>query len=474
MSWLLPRRATEGLADSMAASGAYGGGAVDPVDGDIGFKRVGAGQREAPYWTVTKARASSVHQWRTNPMARAIVDTYTSFVVGDSGLTLQVTDPDVRVRASEFWDDPRNDLAARQELLLRGHILMGETALEVMVGETTGVTRFSYIEPESISSVELDRGNPLWPSALKIRRPGEQDLELQIVRQDEITRLREGEVMFWPDWRALPSDRRGWPFLSPILDWLESYDSVLWNLVDRTALLRYFVWDVTIDGGQAEVDDFVAKRGTSPPPSGSVEVHNDSVKWSPQTAQVGAAEDRVTSQALLTNVAAGSGLAKTWLAEPEDANRATSLTMAEPVRRRVGGVQNTWLAHQINLVRFAVDQAVRAGRLAAEVPASDGEGTVMASSTVKVTGPEVAAADAKVNAEVLTNLAEGLDKMRSLGILSKEAAQQAARKAWEDYVGVPWTPELDKADGDTDDLATYIDDKSGQVTRRPVSLDLVS
>jgi hypothetical protein len=89
------------------------------------------------------------------------------------------------------------------------------------------------------------------------------------------------------------------------------------------------------------------------PPSGSVEVHNDAVTWKPQTVSTGAMEDTAANRSVLTNIASGTGLAKTWLAEPEDANRATSLTMAEPVRRRVGSVQKSWLAQQTELVRFA-------------------------------------------------------------------------------------------------------------------------
>jgi len=75
---------------------------------------------------------------------------------------------------------------------------------------------------------------------------------------DDMTGLRAGQAQWWTSWKAPLDDRRGQPFLGPILDWLDDYDNVLSNLVDRTALARYLVWDVTLDGmDSTQIDDFV-------------------------------------------------------------------------------------------------------------------------------------------------------------------------------------------------------------------------
>ena len=160
-------------------------------------------------------------------------------------------------------------------------------------------------------------------------------------------------------------------------------------------------------------------------------------------------------------VAGGSGLAKTWLADPEHANRATSLTMAEPVRRRVGGVQNRWLGFQTELVRQAVDEAVRVGRIPAFVDAMDaGTGkpstNVPAAETVKITGPEVAAADAQITAQIILQLGQGLDYMVKDGVMSVDAARIIGRKAWEEFAGIQYTADLDTFD-QQDALAGEID-----------------
>lgn len=457
-------RLVEATADQVIATGGgYAYGARDPIDGDIGYRRAGSAGREVPHWTRERARTYSVTAYRANPMATAIIDTYTAFCVGDSGVKFQASNPQVAEVVREFWDDPANRVGEIQEISLRSQLLMGEKLYELMTGPASGVVRFCPIDPEHIQDISCRYGNPLWPEQVLLPGRDNEGIVWDLVQVDDETGLRDGKAMFWAPWRTLDVDVRGMPFLTSVLDDLDSYGTVLSNLIDRTALARYMVWDVTVQGGQDKVDEFVAARGgLHVPPSGSVEVHNDAVTWKPQTVSTGAAEDTMANRSVLTNIAGGTGLAKTWLAEPEDANRATSLTMAEPVRRRVGSVQKVWLAQQTELVRFVVDRAVAAKRIPGMVEATDprtGETTqIPASQAVIVTGPEIAASDSQLTAQVLLNLSTGLQGMVDAGILSQEAASVAARKAWEDYVGVPYTADLDSPGANPDDVATAVED----------------
>ncbi|AYF32190.1 hypothetical protein CSH63_33080 [Micromonospora tulbaghiae] len=469
-SWLFPAaappvRAVEATPQQVIATGAAGAAyGVDGTDWERGWRPAGTGgHREVPWWTNEKARIYSVAAYRSNPMARAIVDTYTAFCVGDSGVSYQATNPQVAAVVDQFWNDPRVALGGLQERMLRDHLLMGETALQMLVGRLSGVTRISPTPVSQISDVRLAGGNPLWPAELVFGGGAADGTALTVAGVNDLTGLREGQVMWWRSWMALLDDVRGDPFLSPVLDHLDSYDQVISNLIDRTALARYLVWDVTVEGDQEAVDDFVKKRGgVHTPPSGSIEVHNDKVTWKPQTAETKAEEDSIAGKNVLTLVAGGAGLAKTWLAEPDGANRATSLTMAEPVRRRVGGVQKLWLGYQTELCRYAVDQAVAARRLPQLVTARDprtgSEFAIPAAQSVTVTGPSISASDAEFTAKILLNLSTGLEKMVKNQVLTPEAARIAARRAWEDYMGIPYTAELDSPDANPDDVAQAVDD----------------
>src|SRR5438445_227947 len=173
-SWLFPPqligRATEATPDQVVATGAAGGSwGTDPVDNDAGWRPAGSAGREIPPWTNEKARIYSVAAYRSNPMARAIIDTYTSFCVGDSGVTYQVTNPQVRAVVEEFWEDPRNQIGQSQELGLRSNLLLGETIRELMVSPTSGVVRYSPIEPATVAEITLTAGNPLWPDRVWFR-----------------------------------------------------------------------------------------------------------------------------------------------------------------------------------------------------------------------------------------------------------------------------------------------------------------
>lgn len=464
-----PRRLVEATDQQLIATGAIGGwGGVDPVDGDVGWRPAGSkGLREVPWWTAEKARIYATSYYRANPMARAVIDTFTSFSVGDAGVTYTVTNSDVQKVVDEFWTDPKNVLGQRQAMHLRSHLLMGESLWEMMTGSVSGVVRYCPVDVGRIGRVDIEHGNPLWPSVvyLDVSVGSDGGTPMSVVQVDDATGLRTGDAMFWTSFKALDTDIRGYSFLAPIADQLDSYDVVLSNLVDRTALMRYIAFDVEVQGDQGAVDQFVANRGgLHVPRSGSIEVHNEAVKWTPMSASTGAMEDSIAAQSVLTQIAAGAGLSKHWLAEPEGANRATSHTMAEPVRRRVAGVQQLWIGYQTELIRFVVDRAVAAGRLPATVEATDpktGQSMKLpAAQTVTVTGPEIAAADAQITATTLMNISTALQQMVEAGVLSMEASKVAAKKAWQDYMGIPYTADLDSPEANPDDVATAVDDST--------------
>lgn len=470
----------------MSGASSSGWGTLDPIDGPGAWRPYGTpSSRDVPQLTREQAQVDSIASFRTNPMARAMISTYVAFCVGDSGVSIQCPDAQVQAFVDRFWTDPKNRLADGVELMFQDWLLRGEQLQEMRTGPVSGASRRAPIDVGRIRQVDLEQGNPLWPERVGITSAtGDGTLQwFDVIEADDLTGLMGGEVFFWPGFKTLETDVRGAPFLMPVLDWLDSYDVVLSNLIDRTALMRYISWDVTLTGAdEDEINAWVrARGGRHIPRSGTMEVHNESVDMKAMTATTGAYEDVRTNQAIMTSIAAGGGLSKVWLAEPEDANRATSLTMAEPVRRRIGSVQNIFLAQLRSMIMFAVDQGVAAGRLPETLPvATPGGGSqpVPTSSTIQVIGPQIAAADAQMMASVFMQLGQSLAQLVTAGIMPPEAAREAAKKAWTDYMGTPYRPELDAGlttaapagappepptPEQTDALAEHIDQSGGSV-----------
>ena len=461
-------RVKEATQAQIATSGASGWGVPlgDPDLNELdGFRRAGSSsRREVPFWTRDRLVTHSIANYRVSPLGRAIIDTYTAFCVGDSGVRPQSDVPAVQAALDRFWNDPANAESPRAvsnaSMTISNPMneTSSETAIETMVGDMSGVVRLSPVDPHQVKDVELWAGNPLWHDQL-IVRDGEAQKPLQIVYRNDLTELREGQVLWLPSWHTSHFDRRGIPFMAPIIDWVDAYDQMLWNLVDRTKLARHIVFDVTLKGAeQKDIDKFIQDRGgVHAPASGTVEVHNDTVEWKPMQPALGSYEDTNTTRALMTQVAGGAGLARTWLAEPEGSNRATALTMAEPVRRRVGGVQNLWLGFMRELCAYQVDQLVARDRLPMTVDMNGRQ--VPTSEAFTMIGPEIAAADAQMKSAVLVNLGTGLGALVQAEILGREAAQKLAQKAYADFAGVPWDPSLDTIletamNGDVDSAAT--------------------
>lgn len=430
-------------------SGAAGTWGLDPIDGDMNYRPAGydqAGYRVVPYYTLERARQQSVMVYRVHPMGRAIIDTYVAFCVGDTGVHPESPVPAVKAVLDEFWSDPLVDLGENQERWLRSHLLYGESLIEGIVGELFGSVRLRPIDVTAVQSIGIRDNNPLWPEFATLSTTTG-PTKVPIIAYDDATGRLVGTAFFRADWQSVASDVRGLPFLTPSLDWLAAYDRTLSNLVDRTALARYFVWDVTVQGEQEDVDKFIDRQGMDPPESGTMNVHNDAVAWEPKTASSGSQEDTMTALQVLTAVSAGTGLAKTWLAEPEGSNRATGVSMAEPVRRRVQSVQRMWRQFMLTICRFVVDEAVRVGRLPrfVTIPATDGAETITVPTwrTVRVEMPEIAATDAQINATVLGAISAAAAQMVPTGMLGPEAARRLVEQAWSAFMGQPWRPGLD-------------------------------
>jgi hypothetical protein len=405
---------------------------VDPDD-DL-YRSVSAGYRDLVGPLLSRAQTISVNLYRKNPLANRIIKIYTTYMAGE-GFTVEAANPDVAAVVDEFWQAERNQMESNHRRFARDGLIFGEAPHPVAADET-GNTTVGYLDPHSIDHVKTDPRNQLILTDLVLRRAGGDEEKLRIVRRDEdpfseTAGLLAGDVFLWLHDR-IGAATRGTPFLLPAVDWLDAYDQILWELLERTKAVRAFFWDVEVDGGATEIEIAKKEWGRTAPRSGSVRFRTPAIQVAASQPQLGAYEDVNTARFILRHIATAAGVAPTWIGDPEDANRSTAEQMDKPVLRALTDTQAQWKYNMERLLAYAVDQKIGAGMLDRVVERFDstGQGTgdmQPASKLIKVTAPAITDDDVTGAAAALTSVAQAFMQLDVIGIGDPETMRRIVR-----------------------------------------------
>ena len=320
---------------------------------DRWWSRLGA-QREDPLDSDTPLAA-----YRQDPLAFRITHILVGHVLGE-GITWPVDDPALSQWLTAWWEHPLNlmDLRIRQwltELILTG---------DLFVTFHTRPDGLSIMRAMPSAQIDDIRTNP-------------EDLEDELAYHQAGT-LGMPEGRWWTsahhggDMLHFAINRpvghlRGQSDLATVLPWLRRYRG--W-LADRVAINRArsaFVYEVTVRGTEADVQRRRAELGTPPPP-GSVIIHNEAEEWKAVTAHIDAGEAEADGKAIRLMIAAGAGIPLHFLSEGESATRATAREMGEPTRRAFAERQKVYGAMLQAVAREAVRRAADVGALPPDAP----------------------------------------------------------------------------------------------------------
>lgn len=392
----------------------------------------------------------ALHLFDRNPLGKRILELTKDFVVGE-GIEVESSDEAVKEQIERFWDDGQNDMPARCHALTLELGLYGEQALTAFVNESSGAVRVASIDPRNIKAVLPAPGNPDVAYAVCIQGSvGQDDRYLKVIREDddpasatygqligatpgETFKVGERTVPFYEP-PGLPGGSRlagcffvavnkvqaalrGRSDLLPIADFLDLYDRLLFDEAERMSFLRAFVWDVTVKGNAdaADLQRRAAEAGVPKP--GSVKFHNESEIWTAISPSLGAQDAATTADLILSLIATGAGLPKTWLSGTMDVNRATAQELDQPAIKHLGTRQEVVTTFLRRLVTFALDTAATAG--AVKRPA-DG-----AKWDFSVSAPEMSSRDMGKAASALQTTVQALGMADLNGWIDDETAQQA-------------------------------------------------
>ena len=297
----------------------YGSGYEDRAFRSL---RVGDPFRDLVGGTFNQLLKECWDAYTNNPLAYAIIEMGTDFVVG-SGVHARAKDPRVQRLIDAFWNDPENNLEERCPLLYTELSLHGELFLRFYTDAVSGRTVVRSVDPLRVVDIETDLED--------VERP----LVYRIATTQEgggVVSVPASEMQHYK-LNVLPYVKRGRSDLTATLPWLRRYKD--W-LTDRVRINKYkaaFLYDVTIDGATPE--DLARKRAEygAPPEPGTVLFHNQAEHWNVVVPRIGGEEVASDGRSMRLMIATAARVPEHFLSEGGETNRATASEMGLPTFR---------------------------------------------------------------------------------------------------------------------------------------------
>ena len=316
-----------------------------------------AGPQDRPWHELAQEGRDVLEAWRANPIARNIIRLTTAYVMG-RGMQPSSSVPQVAQWLDAFWQHPQNRFAARLATLCDELSLTGELFPILFTNPLDGMSYIRFKPSRCIDRVETDPD----------------DLEREL-RFHEVT---EGDLSgrWWDGTGEDPTEPlmlhhvvnrrigavRGESDLTPLLPWLRRYSH--W-LEDRLRLNRYrtaFLWDVTVEGTEADIRAAQARYQTPPAP-GSVNVHGPTERWEARRPAIDAHDAAPDGRALRMFISAGAGMPLHWFGEPEGSTRTTARESALPTLQQMAARQRDFVWMLKEIIRRAAQRAAALGHL---------------------------------------------------------------------------------------------------------------
>lgn len=387
-------------------------------------------RKELPPHVREKVLKVAAQLWDGSPLARRFIVRLVNYLVGD-GISVQAKHDDpatkkkIQATLDAFWNDSRNRLDRRIGRWIMSYEAYGELCLVSTVNPTTGLVRLAFVSPARILDVKSEDGDiehliQVWlragvsgsetnPDKREIVRPDESD---PTAGKKSYGRLK-GEAFYWGANR-LPDMVRGRPSQLVVADFLDADDQLIWNLLERTAFGNAFIWDVTMEGADADKIQEWRRDNGAPPRPGSVQVHNEKVKYEAKSVDL-KSMDSVTQHDLLVGVVALShGMPAMWFTANSDPNRANGENLTGPTLKDMTAKQREIREIVADLAAFQVDQAIIAGVLPDSIP--------NAYDAFTVEMPDLSVSDTSAGATALGAVIAAMVMAMQQGLATRELA----------------------------------------------------
>lgn len=324
------------------------------IDNDEdGWRRLsGDTQRDLSPTSQWRMRETAAYLWEANALANRMIELPIAFMLAE-GVALKHEDEVLQLVLSEFWNDPINRWDIKLERKVRELAMFGEQCWPTFVNEYTGHVRLGYLDPALIETVVHDPDNPEQPIGIvTVKDAKGRALRYRVIvngPDDELFTSRtqairdtftDGECFYYQV-NVLSAGKRGRSDLLAIADWLDGYDSYLFNELERAQDTRAHIWDVTLTGANEETVKTRAREMRTPGPR-AIRVHNENETWQAVAPDLNGADSEAVARLFRNHALGGGTLPEHWFGGGGDVNRAVGAEMGEPTFKVMSMRQRLW------------------------------------------------------------------------------------------------------------------------------------
>jgi hypothetical protein len=275
----------------------------------------------------------------SSPLARRMLEYQKVFIIGN-GINWTTPDKETREVLKEHWTDRVNDWKKKQGRRALELSLWGEQIYPVFINEQTGRVKLGSINPRKVDSVKTSEENSEERVEVEISSSGSTAYKktYRIIQDplanDIINTDGKENYCFYFSVNDLSITSRGYSDLLCLEDWLDAYENIVFDFVERSKYLQSFLWDVEIEQGTPkQIKNRRKELETDPPESGSFLVHSDREKWDAMTPDLKSQENIEEARHIRNIILSGMGFPEYYFASGRETTRATALAQGDPTLR---------------------------------------------------------------------------------------------------------------------------------------------
>jgi hypothetical protein len=393
----------------------------------LGARQLNAAERDRYDYDRETLQQQALQAWRTNPLARRIVELTSQYVVG-GGISLSSRETRAHAFLQAWWSHPLNQMQMRavewcDELTRSGELFF------LISTDASGMSYLRAVPAGEIAGIEHAPNDVQQETAFLQKAGLGEEVRWQAAQALE---ERIGEDGCFPVVMAHYAINRpvgalrGESDLAPLLRWLSRYAA--W-LEDRARLNHFrtaFLYVVKARyAGDAERLSRQNSLNASPPSPGSILVTDESETWEVLNPELESGDAATDGLALKKMIAAGVGLPLHFLAEPESATRTTAEAAGGPTFRRFEQRQQFFLWMLGDLARIALHRRARL------------DGSLRGDAEVEVRGADLSARDNAALALASSTVISAFAQLYERGLINAEELLRLAYRFCGETADIP-------------------------------------